>query len=632
MPGIALNLFPLTTTQFTITLYRLPYSEVNRPSVGDEQAVRRSFCINGSRDYYWTLFQQIDGGIATECESLDNVPATIAGLRVALLQSCQRNLNSGQCRVVDDFRRLVEITVGETPEGLQVISLDPYFLRLRRQFCIRADFRFHPKEEYRGTRKALQLSLSLDQHGQPNKNRYADRYSQLSDFVKKFHSLIFPLILPGGNEVNVGPRLVELPAETLDIKHYIVGSNSESRSQFMGVKQSGPLRHTPDNTRICFLYRPADRPLSHDLFRALRGDTFRTFPGMEQMFRLSLRNERVSGIPILDFNYNEIERVAERVVSESNGANVIPVVLTPFSRHEDPANNSEYWSLKHAFLSKKLPLQVVANETVANKNKLKWSIAGIGLQIFAKAGGIPWKVRPQTDHCLIVGVGQAHQIADGKIERYFAYSVLTDSSGIFEEVRILGEGSEEGHYITEFTESLRNIFDEYSDRFSNFVVHTTFAIRRNELESIASILADKQSQWTDGNFASLKFNDRNRFFGFAGGHNSRVPHESSMISLSSKEFLVWFEGLQYGQPTINKMVGNPLHVQFTFPQDGLPKDRQRAYLQDAINLSGANWRGFNAKSLPISVYYAQIIAKYLKEFESHDLPPIDVNTLTPWFL
>ena len=80
------------------------------------------------------------------------------------------------------------------------------------------------------------------------------------------------------------------------------------------------------------------------------------------------------------------------------------------------------------------------------------------------------------------------------------------------------------------------------------------------------------------------------------------------------------------------MVAAPLHVQFIFPRRELTHGQQQAYLQDAINLSGANWRGFNAKSLPVSVYYAQLIARYLREFEEHGLPAVDVNVLTPWFL
>ena len=162
------------------------------------------------------------------------------------------------------------------------------------------------------------------------------------------------------------------------------------------------------------------------------------------------------------------------------------------------------------------------------------------------------------------------------------------------------------------------------------MIHTTFTIRRRELESIATALKEQKKQAVSGEFVSIKFNDRSRFFGFATDHNSRVPYESTVISLSRNEFLVWFEGLQYNRPTVREMVGGPLHVQFTYPNEGMNSDQQRAHLQDAINLSGANWRGFNAKSLPVSVYYAQLIAKYLKEFESHRLPPVDVSILTPW--
>ena len=632
MPGIALNFFPLAADQFTVSLYRFPYAEDKRPFAADEQAVRRSLEVNGIRDNYWTLFQQIEGGTVTVCEPFDNIYATIDALRQALLQSCHRNIAPNEFQVFGGFRRRIEITTATHPEGLGVITLEPYFLRSRGQFGFLADSGFHPNGEHAGSRRALQLSLSLDRNGRPNRSRYADKYSLLSDFIGKFHSVIFPLTLPGGQTVDIDTRLVELNPEKLDMKHYVVGSGSESRSQFMGVKQSGPLVGTPTDTHLCFLYCPEDRTLSHDLLRALRGNTFRTFPGMEQMFGLSIGNDRVRGIPLSDFGKGEIKRAAERVMTDYGGSKVVPVTLTPFSRHDDPEDNKSYWHLKHAFLSRGLPVQVVATDTVRDTNTLKWSTASIALQIFAKAGGTPWKVRPRTERCLIVGVGQAHEVTHGRIDRYFAYSVLTDSSGVFEEVRSLGESQNEDNYIQALSENLQGLFSEYSDRFSNFVVHATFAIRRRELEAIAAALSKHRSQSDEGEFVSLKFNDRNRFFGFAAGHNSRVPYESSLVRLSNREFLIWFEGLQYGQPTVGKMISNPVHVQFAYPLNELSRERERAHLQDAINLSGANWRGFNAKSLPVSIYYAQLIAKYLKEFENQGLPSVDVNTLTPWFL
>ena len=57
MRGVALNFFPLTMDQFTITLYRLPFTEGEPPTCGDEGAVCRRLEVDGNYDRYWTLFQ-----------------------------------------------------------------------------------------------------------------------------------------------------------------------------------------------------------------------------------------------------------------------------------------------------------------------------------------------------------------------------------------------------------------------------------------------------------------------------------------------------------------------------------------------------------------------------------------------
>ena len=43
------------------------------------------------------------------------------------------------------------------------------------------------------------------------------------------------------------------------------------------------------------------------------------------------------------------------------------------------------------------------------------------------------------------------------------------------------------------------------------------------------------------------------------------------------------------------------------------------YLQDIINLSGANWRGFNAKHEPVSTLYPELIAKFAGKFDQYGL-------------
>ena len=632
MHTVALNFFPITTYDFAIRTYRFPFVENARPTAGEEQAARRSLVVNGTRDVYWTLFTACENGTKTLCNPFDNRYLTIDALRGGLVRNCRENLGPTDFRVIEGFRPHVEIILHEYPEGLQVVQLEPYFLAATDQFGFLADFRFHPTEEQRGSKRSLLLSLSLDKHGQPNPNYYADRYEHLINFVATFHSKLFPLQLPKNQDVVVERTFVELPARQLSAKSYIVGAGAHSSSQFMGVKNSGPLERCANDTHLYFLYPSGYRSLSHDLFRALRGDTFSTFLGMQKMFSLPVSQDNVRGAPLEDFRKERILKIRDRVVSEAAGRNVVPIVLTPFSRHDAPEDNAAYWHLKHAFLSAGLPIQVVATETVADKNKLKWSAASIGLQVFAKAGGTPWKVQPETDQCLIVGIGQAHRTTSTGIDRYFAYSVLTDSSGIFEEIRVLGDSSDEDAYLETLVSNLHHVFDDYSDRFTSFVVHATFSLRRCELDRIDAVLDSRRQKDSDRHFVSIKFNDRNKFFGFSLTHNSRIPYESTMVALSRDELLVWFEGLQYPGSNVRGRIGRPLHVRFMYPKGGIEADRQRAYLQDAINLSGANWRGFNAKSLPISVYYAQIVAKYLKEFESHGLPSVDIQTLRPWFL
>ena len=103
-------------------------------------------------------------------------------------------------------------------------------------------------------------------------------------------------------------------------------------------------------------------------------------------------------------------------------------------------------------------------------------------------------------------------------------------------------------------------------------------------------------------------------------------------SLSKNEYLVWFEGLLYGKEIVDKRLSNPVHIQFLSGNTEKKFD-EHTFLQDILNLSGANWRGFNAKSIPISIYYSQIIAKYTEAFDDiQDYKEGSISNDKPWFL
>ena len=631
---ITLNFIPLLSDDFSFPLFRSTYDHEFRPVAGDEQATKRRLptrAVDDDYEYYWTTFGERPDALKVLCDPHDNNYATIDALRTSLTEQCQRALDPQQFRVLHGIRRQVEIITRTCPEGDQVVLVEPYYLKSKKKFGFLLDFHFRPSEKYRGTVRALQMSLALDRDGHPNRNHYADRYEHLLEFLRQFHKAIFPLDIDG-KKIAVVDSLIRLKdARRLDAKRYIVGNYVESSSQFMGVKNNGPLNAINSDVRLYFVYLKEHIALSRDLYRALRGSTYRTFPGMSEMFKMTISPDNVSGIAVDDFDLASIRAVQQRISQDRGDRPAIAVVLTPFDRRDEQRNDA-YWALKHTFLSAEVPIQVVSTNTVNDPNLLKWSTASIGLQVFAKLGGEPWKVRPSSSACLIVGIGQAHHtLEDGRIDRYFAYSVLTDSSGVFKEVRTLSQSQAQESYIEQLSIELERLLHDYEEEFSTFAIHATFAVRREELECISSVLKRLRMKSESHEFVAMKFNSRNRFYGYDTSQNSRVPYESSVLQLARDEFLIWFEGLQYGTPNVGRMVGGPMHVKFVYPYS-IEYDRKVNYLQDAINLSGANWRGFNAKSLPVSVYYAQIIARYLREFDRLDMPHVDVSIVPPWFL
>jgi hypothetical protein len=158
-------------------------------------------------------------------------------------------------------------------------------------------------------------------------------------------------------------------------------------------------------------------------------------------------------------------------------------------------------------------------------------------------------------------------------------------------------------------------------------------MKRREIEAIQALLTElKGAEGAQNEFVAIKFNDKNNFFGFSIDHNSRVPYEGTVAPLSKRDFLMWSSGLSLDDSKAPKKPERPVHLRILYPESQLPEADPKRVLQDAMNIAGANWRGFNAKSMPISVYYAKIIADYYAHFRAADLPEVDFETVSPWFL
>ncbi|MEI9954875.1 MAG: hypothetical protein WDM90_00835 [Ferruginibacter sp.] len=209
----------------------------------------------------------------------------------------------------------------------------------------------------------------------------------------------------------------------------------------------------------------------------------------------------------------------EVIVKEikNSQTNLLPIILT----NSKTSNEDEklYYTIKHIFTSNNIACQVVTKDLINNSYSLKYSLSNIGLQIFAKAGGKPWKIKPAINDCLIIGIGSKNKETytqidshsyTKKIEKYFTYSVLTDSSGIFKEIQILSEDEQEENYYDKLVIKLSSIIQlSINEGNKNIVIHTPHRISKEKVwNKVFKSVSENVI------ISIIIINDKHKYFGF----------------------------------------------------------------------------------------------------------------------
>lgn len=534
----------------------------------------------------------------------------------------------------DRFLQEIAFVMRRHSEGNELLIVRPYYLHERRGFGLLVDFRFQLGKGIPFSHRVQQLSLSLNSAGKRNVDYYLDRSQKINAFVRERFATLSPTLLAGAKEpVRFSDDFGALPASRLRSKVYIFGGGRDGRSQFNGLRDYGPLMPLQQPPKLLFAFREQDRHVARTMAQAIKGPKQKDrygFPGFEALFKTHFT---IDGNPIVlaDLTADSYRAALKRVQDERGKYDgVLPVFVIP------EGDDNGYMDHKAIFANAGIPTQVCTLPVIQDDYSLKWAIGNLALQVFCKAGGQPWKVRPTADKSLIVGISQSHKIrrdeSGAQVEKYFAFSVMTDNSGLFQRIEVLGESGNESDYLTQLQNNLGQIIAAESSRFSRVVIHTSFKLKYREIDAIrATVEAASKGGAQQTRFAVVKVNHHSRFFGVNRSVNCLVPFEATKVRLGGGQYLVWFEGIFPDQPTVNKLFPGPTHLEFLKCHTG-HQISEDDLLQDLINLSGVNWRGFNAKSAPVSVFYCHLIADLVHEFHVRGLPLPAVKELRPWFL
>jgi hypothetical protein len=633
MTNIRLNILPVTETKFSFKIFRKLKQDND---VKEEKIFQYQLPYERDlekRGVYLVSFEPKENFNEYLVYSYYAIGLTKRYLIKILLES----LNPTNCQFSFDVKKRfaeeqIEFTISEVEQGRRIISLSPFYLEEQKQFGFIIDFKFSRNKKFPFNKEVQILSLSLDKQGRSNKNYYSDKLRLFQFFLDKVYNEIQTI---GQPQIHIEKSLIETPVFQLNKKEYIFSNNSTANSQFQGIRNYGPLQKIDKEVIFAFIFEDKFKSFANELYLSLTGKSNPgTFPGLEQMFGVKIGTSNVKHVKHEGNSNEDLLKIVDNVKelqTTNPDKKVIGIYIEDYTiDDEDIPTSNRYFFLKYNFIKNDLALQVINYRKLGERNSLKWSTSNVALAIFAKLGGIPWLVKPSNNNCLILGIGSSHKRDQetGAITKYFAYTVCLDSSGLYKTLEILAEETSESNYLEKLKLNLVKILkDARIQKYQSCVLHLPFKIKQREID----IISDATRQINDIDFVAIKVNLDNKYFGFSF-HNTFVPYESSFVKLTKSEYLVWFEGLHYGKEIVDKRLANPVHIQFlNLKNPGVIDERK--YLQDVLNLSGANWRGFNAKSIPISIYYSQIIAKYTEAFEN--IKSYEENSISndnPWFL
>ena len=633
MNNIALNFVPLLEQDNIVTIYRRRVSDSSQPkNDGDFRANLPD------QEGEWVSFDvyaaERDGYEAYEYNFSLNVVLT-AHLIYQELRT-KLNSNDGDIDYYIPEREIapkeVHFITKRFEEGFTEIIARPYFLKARKLFGFLLEHKFSLKDDQPFNRKTQILSLSLDKSGKSNIYFYKDKKMAISAFID---TVLYPLL--SDTSLGIDAQFSTLTAKNLEVKTYLVGDGKSARSQFMGIKHNGPFRRMDDEVRYLFLFSEKTRSLARDIYFGLVGKLFPgQFSGLEMMFSIPIHKDIVEYNLVKDFDKSSIQDIENKIKhlkSSHLKEKIMVIAVLPKGFKGVEAAFDAYGYLKLMALRNGAYCQVVTEDTFFKRGQLKWSISNIGLQIFSKLGGAPWLVKPAKSNYLIFGVGSVQERIDGSTTKFTAYTVCLNSSGDFKYIKPLSSSSDEKIYLNNLKVNLNKVlFSELGDCYKSLVIHLPYKISRKEIEIIKEV-ASSIRESEEFKTTVIKINTKHKFLGFSN-HNTCVPYESTYVQLSKNEFLIWGEGLQYGKEVLHKRVSEPLYVDFVESYEDW--ETKEEHIQDILNLTGANWRGFNSKAQPISILYSRLIAKFMKEFSHlesvNDMSIVSAESLAPWFL
>lgn len=334
-----------------------------------------------------------------------------------------------------------------------------------------------------------------------------------------------------------------------------------------------------------------------------------------------------------DFTFHEVKRTAASLEEAYKTASLealkeapnLAVAVIREQHHDLPDASNPYYTTKARMMAQGVPVQLVEIETI-RKERPEYILNNLSLAMYAKIGGIPWTLTPNTDgaHEIVMGIGSA-KVSDsrrGAGERVIGITTVFSGDGQY----LLANNTQEvsaDHYLEALTASLDETVTELRSRFGwkprdrvRFIFHQSFKkykdVEAEAVKNFAAALTDFEVQ-----YAFVHVSDSHNWMLFdpavpgvkfgMGMKGRMVPQRGQCVPLGPNTALLTLSG-PYQVKTTQQGCPHPILV--SIHEDSTFKSLD--YLaRQVFNLSFMSWRGFNPSTLPVSISYSDMIVDLL---------------------
>jgi hypothetical protein len=422
---------------------------------------------------------------------------------------------------------------------------------------------------------------------------------------------------------------VRFEALQLAQKPFLFGSGSAAAThteKYRGLQRHGPYRPLAltGGPRLGFVFPTEFRDAANRLFLALKNGVG-YFRGAESLLHMPITKDNVFAITGFGLSADRSEhsdaetyRDAIRNWQEKDRQDAdLFVVLHRRSAHWE--EDTPYYACKAALLSEGLLSQHVTVDLLENPSQFEWSAAEIALQMFVKMGGIPWVVSGSDETpSIIIGVGRSDNVdpRTGKRDRHIGFTACLQSNGpfLFSAVGTVAKTREE--YLAGLTKVVADTVARVRSAqvpAYDLTLHIPKEFSREEASAVR--LGISQAMASELRVAVCKVSPEESFFAINPMSATGSLPRGTAIQIGDDTYALYTEGEEESRAWEGR---DPMAIRVRV-YGNEPRLRQTRLLEQVLDLSQVNYRGFRSSSEPISIKYSRLMTRLLSHFATEDV-------------